>query len=283
MEADSYTIRSMTVEEVSLAVAWAAAEGWNPGLNDGACYRAADGDGFLVGLLDGAPIATISAMLYGATFGFLGFYIVRPDRRGQGYGIRIWDAAMRRLKGRNIGLDGVVTQQDNYRKSGFRLAHNNIRFEGSGGGDGNASDGVVSLSRKHFDAIARYSLPFFPEPRPGFLGAWIDQAGARTLGVLRDDNLAGYGVIRPCLNGHKIGPLFADTPDTAETLFRALKGKAPVDAPVFLDVPETNPAAVALAERHAMERIFETARMYTGPTPDIRIERTFGITSFEIG
>ena len=40
----------------------------------------------------------------------------------------IWNAAMDSLAGRNVGLDGVVAQQDNYRKSGFRLAYRNVRF-----------------------------------------------------------------------------------------------------------------------------------------------------------
>jgi hypothetical protein len=40
--------------------------------------------------------------------------IVKPDLRGRGYGLRIWQAGMKRLGSRVIGLDGVTTQQDNY-------------------------------------------------------------------------------------------------------------------------------------------------------------------------
>ncbi len=282
MEPDDYTIRTMAADEIGLAVDWAATEGWNPGLNDGTCYRAADSDGFLAGLVAGEIVAIISAIRYGTAFGFLGFYIVRPDRRGQGYGLRIWNAALDRLKGRNIGLDGVVAQQDNYRRSGFALAHRNIRFEGAGGG-GNAAEGIVPLSDRDFAAVERYSRPFFPVPRTAFLHAWTKQTGAHTLGLVHGGVLVGYGVIRPCRVGSKVGPLFADTAQAADTLFGALRAKAPPDTPVFLDVPETNPAAVALAESHGMTRVFETARMYTGPAPDIQIGRTFGITSFEIG
>ena len=48
--------------------------------------------------------AVISAVRYGDHFGFLGFYIVAPDYRGQGYGYRIWQHALRCLHGPNIGL-----------------------------------------------------------------------------------------------------------------------------------------------------------------------------------
>lgn len=65
-------------------------------------------------------------------------------------------------------------------------------------------------------------------------------------------------------------------------LFRALAGAAP-DGPVYLDTPEPNKEALALARRYAMTPCFETARMYTGPAPDLPLVRTYGVTSFELG
>jgi len=52
---------------------------------------------------------------------------------------------------------------------------------------------------------------------------------------------------------------------------------------VYLDTPEVNQAAAALAERYNMKVAFETARMYTGKNPVLPIDRLFGVTSFEIG
>jgi Acetyltransferase (GNAT) family len=74
--------------EISLAVDWAAAEGWNPGLADDACFASVDPEGFFIGELDGAPVAIVSCVNYDASFSFLGFYIVRADLRGKGYGLR---------------------------------------------------------------------------------------------------------------------------------------------------------------------------------------------------
>ena len=117
------SIRAMAPDEIAIAADWAAAEGWNPGLADAACFATVDAGGFLIGELDGAPAATISCVNYDDRFAFLGFYIVRPDLRGRGYGLRIWNAAVDHAGGRTIGLDGVVAQQENYKKSGFRLAY----------------------------------------------------------------------------------------------------------------------------------------------------------------
>lgn len=281
-----FCIRSMTRAEVDLAIDWAASEGWNPGLFDAEPYWAADPGGFLVGLLDTQPVAILSAIRHGDDFGFLGFYIVRPDRRGQGLGWRIWQAGLARLAGRNIGLDGVPAQQDNYRRSGFRLAHRNVRYQGmagTGAGRLHAGMDLVPLGALPFDELAAYDRAFFPADRQAFLRAWITQPHSTALGLRQGGRLAGYGVVRACRVGHKIGPLFADTPAGAETLFDALGRSVPTGAAVFLDVPQCNPAALALAEGHAMAPVFETARMYTGPAPELALARTYGITSFELG
>lgn len=269
--------------EIDMAIDWAAAEGWNPGIHDAECFHAADPEGFLVGWVGDEPVSTLSAVRYGDSFGFIGLYIVRPECRGQGHGIRIWNEAMKRLAGRNVGLDGVVEQQDNYRKSGFKLAYRNVRYEGRGGGDGAQAPGIVELASLPFEAVERYDRSFFPAERRAFLRCWIRQPESKALGVLRDGRLAGYGVRRRCRSGHKLGPLFADRPEDAEGLFHALtRGLAP-DEPVFLDTPEVNPEAVALAERHGMTVVFETARMYTGPAPELPLARLFGVTTFELG
>ncbi len=280
---NSYTIKTMNQQEVELAVEWAAQEGWNPGLHDAQCYYAADPNGFLIGYLNDEPIATISAVKYSDDFGFIGFYIVKPEYRGKGFGIQIWNAALEYLKGANVALDGVVAQQENYKKSGFKFAYSNIRYEGLGGGNTPEVANIVELASLTFDTIEAYDQPFFPASRPNFLKAWITQPDSHSLGIMSNGELSGYGVIRKCLQGYKIGPLLADSPELAESLFLALKSKLNTKDTVYLDTPEVNQAAVNLAKRHGMTVSFETARMYTGGTPNIPLDRLFGVTSFEIG
>jgi ribosomal protein S18 acetylase RimI-like enzyme len=279
----TFRIKTASRTEVDIAIEWAAKEGWNPGLYDRDCYYSGDPDGFLIGVVGGEAVATISAVKYGKTFGFIGFYIVKEEYRNQGYGIQIWNAALKRLEGRNVGLDGVLAQQGNYKKSGFRLAYRNIRYEGIAGGEAPRNGQIVKLSNLPFESIESYDRPFFPDVRSSFIQSWINQTDCVALGVMEEGTLTGYGVIRPCRSGYKIGPLFADNSETAETLFLALKSKAKIKEPIFLDTPEVNKAAVSLAERNNMKVVFETARMYKGETPDMPLERIFGVTSFEVG
>ncbi|MEQ1807954.1 MAG: GNAT family N-acetyltransferase [Burkholderiaceae bacterium] len=283
MQQDDFTIRTMSLSELGLALDWAAAEGWNPGVHDAECFYAADPQGFLIGLLGEQPVAVISVVKYGSAFGFLGLYIVKPEFRGQGHGLRLWNAGMARLAGGCVGLDGVVAQQANYQRSGFELAYRNVRYQGQASGVGAPDAAVVPLASVSLKALCTYDEAVFAAPRVAFLQAWVEQGDACALGVLRDGGLVGYGVLRRCRVGSKIGPLFADDADTAERLFNALSAHATPHSPLFIDVPEKNTAALALVRRHSMVAGFETARMYAGASPPQPIERVFGLTSFELG
>ena len=273
----------MRPDEISIAVDWAAAEGWNPGLADDACFAAVDPQGFLIGELDGEPAATVSCVNYGASFAFLGFYIVREDLRGRGYGLRIWNAAIAHAGPRVIGLDGVVAQQQNYRKSGFELAYANIRYGGTvAAPDAPRAEVVIALTEIPLATVEAYDATVFPAPRTAFLRAWIGAPGHVGRALMRDGRLAGWGVIRPCRKGRKIGPLVADDRAAAEVVLSALLASAG-GGEIFLDVPSINRDAVALAQDLGLAPVFETARMYTGAIPPLRLERIFGVTSFELG
>jgi hypothetical protein len=279
---NSLTIRTMRPDEIALAVSWAAAEGWNPGLADDACFATVDAKGFLVGELDGVPAATISCVNYDANFAFLGFYIVRENWRGCGYGLRIWNAAIEHAGSRVIGLDGVVAQQDNYKKSGFQLAYANIRYGGIVAAPSVPQAGIVSLNEVPFAMLEASDATVFPAPRPAFLRAWISTPGHIGCALMRDGALAGWGVIRPCRKGRKIGPLVANDRVAAEAVLSALLARAG-SGEIFLDVPAINRDAVALAEGFGLAPVFETARMYTGAIPPLRLDRLFGVTTFELG
>jgi GNAT superfamily N-acetyltransferase len=272
----------MRPDEVSLAVNWAAAEGWNPGLADAACFAEVDPEGFLIGEFDGAPAATISCVNYDDSFAFLGFYIVRKDLRGRGFGLQIWNAAIAHATSRVIGLDGVVAQQPNYRKSGFELAYANIRYGGIVAAGSGSPAGVVPLTDLPLATVAADDATVFPAPRTAFLRAWIGSAGHAGHALMRDGSLAGWGVIRPCRQGWKIGPLVADDRAAAEAILSALLASSG-GGEIFLDVPSINHDAIALAESLGLAPVFETARMYTGTIRPLRLERIFGVTTFELG
>ncbi len=280
-----YTVRLMRREELDTAVEWAEREGWNPGRFDAASYFSADPEGFFAGELDGKLISTISLVKYGDAFAFLGFYIVAPEFRGRGFGLQIWQEACRSAGSRTVGLDGVMAQQENYRKSGFVFQYSHIRCRGVAGETAAAPDGRLEpLSALPFETLAAYDAIHFGAERKGFLAGWIGQSESRGL-LIRSapGKPAGYGIIRPAAQGWRIGPLFADTPKLADTLLCGLIRELPPGTEFFIDIPETNGNAEALVRRHRLEPGFKTARMYANGTLTLPVSEIYGTTTLELG
>jgi len=274
----------MRPAEVGIAIDFAAAEGWNPGLHDAACFHAADPGGFLLAERDGRTVGCISAVSYAGRFGFIGLYIVAPAWRAQGIGRRLWAAGMGRLAGHVVGLDGVPAQQAYYRRKGFTLAWQNARYAGAAQpNQGSEPRQIVSLHAVDLAALCADDLRSFPAPRDAFLRCWTAMPEAAGLAWLDDGRLRGWGLIRRCRSGHKIAPLVADKPSIAHALFDALCARVPRGDGVYLDVPLPNADAVALTRARGLEAVFQTARMYAGAAPAIELTRVYGVTSFELG
>ncbi len=274
------TVRPMAMPEIGIAIDWADSEGWNPGIHDGECYHAIDPEAFRAVLLDGHLAGSFSLMVYSDRFAFGGFYIVDPEYRGRGLGLWMQEYVDGLARSYNLGIDGVFAMQDRYAAHGFLFSHRNIRFEGTGGGE--RPPGLVEVNNVPFEDLAGYDARHFPAGRPRFLRYWLAQPGATGFAAVEDGTIRGYGQVRPCRRGSKIGPLFADTPSIAEQIFQGLSAAVPGE-PLFLDVPEPNREALALAGRHRMVQVFGTARMYTKEIPDLPMDEWYGVTSFETG
>ncbi|NWL76975.1 GNAT family N-acetyltransferase [Pseudomonas taiwanensis] len=282
-------IRNMLRPELDELVGWAAREGWNPGLHDAELFWANDPEAYIAADLDGVLIGGGAITSYAGEFGFMGFFIIRPEFRGRGLGDILWHARRDRLltrlnPGAAIGMDGVFAMQDYYAKGGFVFSHRNLRFQTQVAEppEWAPDEEILPLADFLLDEVQAYDRLCFPAPRARFLQDWISQPEALALGCRRNGRLAGFGVIRRCLAGCKIGPLFAEDTSAAEALFAQLSEFA-IDGPLFLDAPENNPDAMALVQRHGMEEVFGCARMYLGPLPAVTQHRVFGVTTFELG
>jgi len=77
MTPPEYTIRPMTRADLDIAANWAAAEGWNPGLDDADAYWTADPSGF--------TLAFDRPFFPEDQSWFLKQWICRPNARGIGY------------------------------------------------------------------------------------------------------------------------------------------------------------------------------------------------------
>jgi len=283
----SYQIRTMTRSDLALVLQWANAEGWNPGRHDLDTFFATDPNGFFIGVLDGEPIASLSAVAYDDSYGFIGLYIVKPEFRGKGYGLKIWHHGIAYLGDRTIGLDGVTAQQDNYHKSGFEIATRNVRFAGMVAKDKkprpNAAVKLVEATSLPLSKLSAFDRTYYAVPREAFLSRWTKQPETTALATLSPEGaISGYGVIRPAAQAWRIGPLFAENADIARMLFTALAARTN-GQPLCFDAPEANPAAAALARDFNLGTVFPTVRMYRRAAPQIDVAGVYGVTSLELG
>ena len=279
---DTLTIRTMLPEELNIAVEWARIEGWNPGINDAAIFYKADPTGFFVAELAGEVVAVGSAVKYDPEFAFCGLYIVAPAYRGKGYGLALTKHRLNYCQDANIGIDGVLENVDIYKRIGYKPYYHNKRFQKRATHSESNLDQVKTITQEHLAAIASYDRQCFPAERDAFLTAWLTQAHGKAVCIIENGQICGYALRRKCVEGYKVGPLFADSKANAQSLFTALQQDI-IGETIILDVPENNPHAIELAHDENMEVVFETMRMYQKGLPEIASNKIFGITTFELG
>jgi GNAT superfamily N-acetyltransferase len=280
-----YVISVMKEGEASALGGWAADEGWNPGLADLALARKIDPDAFIALHRGDALVGGGSVFSYDGAFGFMGLFIMRAEFRNQGLGGDLWhyrrDHLLERLlPGAAIGMDGVYEMVPFYERGGFVPAYRDVRYQGIAAGQEHPD--VLTLGATDFDDLDQYDHACFPVPRTAFLREWLMALGVHTVGVRGGGRLMGYGVARPCREGFKIGPLFADNEDVADRLLSTLMAKI-TGSQVQIDVPEANKAAVTLASQFGLSEVFGCVCLYHGPAPDLPLNQIFAVTSLEFG
>ncbi len=278
------TIRELTRPEISTVLQWAALEGWNPG-DDARTFHDTDPEGFWGVDVDGELVGSGSIVSYGGRLGFVGLFIVRPEFRGQGHGKALWDHMLTTLPerldpGASMALDGVKAMEATYTRTGFRTIHDDRRMR-------IVSQAAVMPATVHritapVGNVAEFDTRCFGVPRPVFLQLWLAAADHVALACV-DERLRGFAVARPCVTGYRVGPIFAEDVATAETLLTGVFASVPQGSELFIDVPDSNTAAMRWAAGHGGEEVFTCARMYTGTPPATDWGRVFGVTTLELG
>lgn len=272
-------VRNATLREARQLLAWAAAEGWNPGLCDADVFYEVNADGFFVAVDSDEPIGGISVANHTADFAFLGLYIVVPARRRQGVGRALLRRGLAHAAGRTIGLDGVEAQQRNYAKSRFVHAGANTRFTGRPAPQRDADIRIADAN--DIPALIAAEAAASGVEKPRYLSAWFASADGRTTLVSRGKaGIVGFCTVRLCGEGSKMGPLLADNAAIAQRLIGHAATMS--DAPLMLDVPETSSGLSALCRQLGFSAGFRTARMYRGPHV-AHLDRFYAVSNMSLG
>ena len=278
--------KKLDLAGVKTLVSWAEKEGWNPGPFDAEAFFHADPDGFYGYFKEEEMLGGGSIVSYNGEFGFMGFFIMKPEYRGTGLGRELWyqrrDTLLKRLhKGAAIGMDGVVAMQPFYKKGGFEIAFIDKRYERKGEAF-ELEPHISPVTKADYPQLLTLDKKCFGFDRTQFMNKWLQLQENKTFKMVVNDRLLGFAIMRRAAIGYKICPLFAEDYCVAEALYKACLN-ATKDESVFLDIPTTNPEAVRLVENFGGTYVFECARMYYGTPPDLPMNKIFGITTFELG
>ena len=272
-------VRGMTLRDLERVLDWAAAEGWNPGLDDAEAFFAADPDGFFLAEDNGAPVAAISVVNHSEEFAFLGLYICQPSHRGRGIGYALWQHAMEHAGHRTVGLDGVPDQQRNYVRSGFVHAGATTRY--SGRIPGVAHDHIREATAADIPGLVEVEARTAGWRKQSYLSAWFKNTPQRKTYILeKKGRFEGMATVRACRSGAKIGPLIAESESAARALMR--HASAAFDDTLIIDVPSASGVLQNLCKAERFTPSFHTARMYRGQArlPD---EKLYAVGTLELG
>jgi [ribosomal protein S18]-alanine N-acetyltransferase len=288
-------IRPARASDIPEIVRWARSEEFSPGFGDVDIYRNTDKQGVWVGWVDSTPVGCIAGIKYNNIYGFIGLYIVRPEYRGQGYGHRLWEQALRHLQDvKCVGLEAASHLITNYAEWGFKTSSQTIRWQLFNSEDGLSSQAalnpqdlkVVSGPDIPLEAIKKYDSEREFTARPHFLSQWLKHPSGKVIALIdKYNHCHGFARIRPCLlpagEGWRIGPILADSPVLAKALILNLliehKGV------ILIDSPQRNDNSQSLLSSLGFREISATTRMYKGSHKVVLTKDVYGLACLELG
>ena len=266
------TNRLMKRTELDVVLDWAAAEGWNPGLDDAEAFWATDPEGFFVAEQQGELLAAISVVRHSKSFAFLGLYICQAEHRGRGIGLSLWNDAIAHAGNRTVGLDGVAEQQANYERSGFKRVGATTRY--SGRPSALSHNRVVDATDADISELIALEATASGWKKQTYLYHWFAPTANRQTVVIREDeNIVAAATFRRCREGVKIGPFLAKHAQLAAPLLQHIS--ACVDAEIIIDVPAEASDVALICQKQNMLPIFGTARMFRGTIAEPAAEASF--------
>jgi hypothetical protein len=288
----SSTVNLMEPNDFKEINQWCIDEGWNLGLNDSYTYYKIDPQGHFI-LKNDETIASISLIKHSDSFFTLGPFIVNKKYRHQGAGEVIWNFAMTRMEKEHpdslIVLYAVSAQVNRYKKSGFKPVLVNQRwYIHSNPTDSSfSSSNCYPLTSELIPKVSLYDKTNYFTNRELIFIDLIKKPEVNALVFMDHNAVKGFGFIRRCVRGYRIGALVAETQEIAQSLLSGLL-KFCNEEPVFLDVPECNPHGRACMNVfHAARKPEEdTVTMIKGPQVEQHIkkwEQHYGLLSLEIG
>ena len=267
-------IRNATFDDMKMFLEWANKECWNVSEADVNAFYHIDPQGFFVGEVNGEPVAIVSAVVYD-NYAHVGFYIAKTEFRGKGYGLKLFQHAVKYAEEKVgvLGLDGVEQQKKNYEKSGFKSVDLLVRYTRKAQGERDSE--LSNIRDLPLEEIAIYDQSSFGSSRKNYIDALLRQQGVHGFVVKKDGQVKGYGILKKTYSGYKVAPLVVDNQEVAEKIINGLQSLIEGED-VYLDIFETNKDAENLVKSQGWTHATTLHRMYKNGVPQNDTNKLYG-------
>jgi len=271
-------IQPMTPSDLARVFDWLPSVRLNPPANLLDWYDAFEENTLHMGVVNGEKVAASFGSRFQGEAGNIGPVMVKPSRRGRGYGLQIWQATLAALGNGPLMLQVTPELVPVVARYGFVHDWFNLRLTGTVEPRQIDETGMVLHTEVPLGDLVRYDAEISGLVRPRMVQVVYSQPGTCTLVVRQGGVVTGVGSIRPSRQGFRIGPLFADDAAIAQRLLDVLCSRAGTGQAVTIDVPDANPAALAVATSRGFVATARAVRMSRGRIPRLRTDRAFGAT-----
>ncbi len=262
-----FSIRSMSLSDISSAMRLKQLAGWNQTLSDWKRFLALEPEGSFVATCAEQVVGTVTTCSFPSVT-WIGMMLVDPAYRRQGIGTRLMCTALSWLDatGRTcIRLDATSLGAPVYRKLGFQTEQKILRVGGIPRDlhDGSQTVRVCDFRWEDWPSLSHLDQLSTGADRTKLLKRLLTQPDTLVRVVRQSGRLSGFFLRRPGSRADQIGPLVALGEDVGRALL--------VDAMqcrrhgyVLIDIPAQNRTAMAAIQQYGLGEQRSFLRMVRG-------------------
>jgi GNAT superfamily N-acetyltransferase len=258
----NFRLRTMTLEDIPVAMRLKDAAGWNQTAADWARFLSASPEGCFVMECHGNVIGTSATIAYDGRFSWIGMLIVDELYRGKGIGTALLERAIHFLDSQKIPtikLDATPHGKPLYEKLGFMSEYGIERWMLTRTAIENAAE-IVPVS---IEDVLRIDLNVFGANRSELLRSLAQEAPHLTLIDQQEGEITGYSFGRLGSRADHMGPWVARDEGAAERLLNSFLLRSSREL-IFVDCLRLNPWAVPLVKSRGFEFSRPLTRMFRG-------------------
>ena len=277
------SVRDMTPDDIAAGLRLCRASNWNQTERDWRFFLTTAPRGALVAEEVGRVIGTVATLPYGS-FTWISMVLVDPVARGRHVGTTLLQRGLA-LVGTDATarMDATHAGEPIYRTLGFAAEYRLARWFLDVRPPVARRSPARPLAPADWPAIRELDQRAFGASRLALLERLADEAPEYARVIPRGGDVQGYLFGRHGHNREHLGPLVADSPDTAAALLESVLAEQP-NRRFYLDVPDDRQEWRDVLSRlgFAIERPF--LRMHRGPlTTPGQLSSVYAIAGPEFG